>query len=1065
MIRWTGGVAAAASLAWSIGSAQPVPTVQRVEFPTREGTWLSLDVSPDGRTILFELLGDLYALPSSGGDARPILTGSAFESQPRYSPDGTRIVFISDRGGADNVWVANADGSDPRPLSNERLATMFSPVWMPDGRAVVVSATDGAGVAELWRYDVDAGPPVRLGERSRAPRSLLVSSAYPGAYGAEPTADGRALYYTMVEPRQYRSTEGPRAWIVRLDLRSGREERVVVRSTNAFKPALSPGGATLVYATQLEGSTGLRVRDLATGDERWLAFPLQRDELEARASRDVLPNYAFTSDGSALVIGYGGKLHRLEIATGVAAVIPFVARVSLEVVPALDFPKPVEQGPVRARIAHRPTLAPDGRRVAFSAFATLYQVDLPNGNPRRVTSSPSPREFEPAWSPDGEWIAFVTWTSAGGQIWRARAAGSGPPEQLTSTAAFYTEIAWSPDGSRIVALRAPRQSRLLNGSVVPPDAELISIPSGGGSATRIVPAEGLNRPHFGPDPTRVFATTPGEGLISMRLDGSDRQTHLKVVASGGPFGATPADEIRLSPAGDRALALLGEQLYWFAMPAPGTSAPTIDVRSPNAPVVPLTVVGASDGGWSADGRTVAWSAGSTFYRRVAPSGITDTAAGISETPLVVERPRSTPRGSIVLRGATVLTMRGREVLRNADLVVTDNRIARIGPRAAAPVGARVLDLTGRYVIPGLIDVHAHWDQRFGILDTESYSAMASLAYGVTAVRDPQSFRPDIFAYGDLVEVGEMTGPRIFSTGPGIIAVDFRTVDEVKTTLRRYRDNYRTGLVKAYMIGNRLQRQWVVQESRELELMPTTEGGASLKMDLTHAIDGFSGNEHALPTAPIYDDVVQLFARSGITYTPTLLVAFGGPFASHYFFGREEVIADRKLRRFTPIDVLYPRAAARIAWYPEREYHFPAIATGAAAILRAGGRVALGGHGELQGLGTHWEMWALAMGGMRPEEVLQVATIMGAKAIGVAADLGTIEPGKLADLVVLDRNPLDDIRNTTAIRYVMKNGVLRSGETLDQVWPKAEAVPTPWWRAEEPVSSRPAPGTTQRRPSP
>ena len=236
---------------------------------------------------------------------------------------------------------------------------------------------------------------------------------------------------------------------------------------------------------------------------------------------------------------------------------------------------------------------------------------------------------------------------------------------------------------------------------------------------------------------------------------------------------------------------------------------------------------------------------------------------------------------------------------------------------------------------------------------------------------------------------------------------------------------------------------MVQASHELEMMPTTEGGLDLKLDLTHVLDGFSGNEHSLPIVPLYRDVVDLVARSGIGYTPTLLVAYGGPFAENHFYVTEEVHDDAKLRRFVPHAIIDAKSR-RVQWFREDEHIYPEIAAQAAKIVRAGGRVGVGGHGQLQGLGYHWEMWSLASGGLTPLEVLRCATLHGAEMIGYAQDLGSIEPGKLADLVVLERNPLDDIRHTNTARFVMKNGELFKADTLDQVWPESRPLAPLWW---------------------
>jgi hypothetical protein len=226
-------------------------------------------------------------------------------------------------------------------------------------------------------------------------------------------------------------------------------------------------------------------------------------------------------------------------------------------------------------------------------------------------------------------------------------------------------------------------------------------------------------------------------------------------------------------------------------------------------------------------------------------------------------------------------------------------------------------------------------------------------------------------------------------------------------------------------------------------MPTTEGASSLKLDLTHAIDGFSGNEHNFGTAPIYRDVAELVARVGLFYTPTLMQAYGGARGEHDFYLSTEVHDDPKLQRFIPHNLLDSRTKRRL-WFRKEEYFYPRAAASAAKIVRAGGRVCVGGHGAMQGISCHWDMWALHSGGMTNFEVLRAATLHGAEAIGYAQDLGSIEVGKLADLIVLAKNPLEDIRNTNTIKYVMKNGELFEGDTLNQIWPQQKTPPRMWW---------------------
>jgi len=241
---------------------------------------------------------------------------------------------------------------------------------------------------------------------------------------------------------------------------------------------------------------------------------------------------------------------------------------------------------------------------------------------------------------------------------------------------------------------------------------------------------------------------------------------------------------------------------------------------------------------------------------------------------------------------------------------------------------------------------------------------------------------------------------------------------------------------------------MVMACKEHGIMPTTEGSLDLKLDLTHVIDGFSGNEHSLPIVPLYKDVVEMVAKSGINYTPTLLVAYGGPWAENYFYETTDVHGDPKLRRFIPHNVLDTKSLRR-PWFSKEQHVFPKIAASAAKIIRDGGHVCIGGHGQLQGIQCHWEMWALQSGGLSSHETLRAATIQGAEALGFGQDLGSLEPGKLADLLVLNKDPLQDIRNTNTIRYVMKDGELFEGATLNQIWPQQKALPELWWWKDNP----------------
>jgi Tol biopolymer transport system component len=1048
----------------------PLEPTRRIEFTTDEATWLSLDVAPDGRSLMLEIAGDLYTLPIEGGEARAVLTGPPFESQPRFSPDGKWIAFLSDRSGAENVWISRPDGSEARKLSDDKDSEFASPAWSADGRYVIASRTNwGQSTYELWMYHVEGGAGVQLTKAK--PDSKTPRNQRSNALGAVASPDGRYLYYARKNGGfQYNATF-PLWQVARMDLRTGDEDILTQEQGSAIRPHLSPDGTKLVYGTRFDSETGLRLRDLATGADRWLRYPIQRDDQESAFTRDLLPGYDFTPDGEHVITTSEGKILKVSVVTGEATAIEFTAKVAQELGPPLQFPRAVEDGPVRARLIQDPAISPDGRRLAFSSLTRLYVMELPSGAPQSILPE-GKRAFQPSWSPDGAYLAYATWSGGEGHVEKIPASG-GAPERLTRVAAFYSDPVWSPDGTRVVALRAGAYDRFSKPIDFGPSPgmDLVWIPAAGGDASLILPARGLGKPHFGSDPERIFLylTPPGfgdggeHGLVSLRFDGTDRRQHLKVVGPGIFMNEEPvgANDARMSPDGSWALANVSNQLYLLAVPPIG-QAPVVDVGKPAVPAKKLTDVGADYFGWSDGGKVIHWAIGSTLFRRpfssVAfaakttesdaepePYHRAESEAEVDRIEVGIEVPRSAPEGVIVLRGARVLTMRGDEVLNGADVVVRGSRIESVGPRGRVPEGARVFDLRGKTLLPGFVDTHAHWFEiRRGILDVDNWSFLANLAYGVTAGLDVQTSTNDMFAYQDLVDAGEILGPRAYSTGPGIFSDNrFASVEQAKSVLSRYKEHYRTRNLKSYIVGNRRQRQLVVLAARELEMMPTTEGALDLKLDLTHVLDGFSGNEHSFPIVPLYKDVVELVAQSGISYTPTLLVAYGGPFAENFYYTTTEVHDDEKLNRFLPHNLIDSNTQRR-PWFREDEHVFQKTAAQAAKIVRAGGRVGVGSHGQLQGLGYHWEMWSLAAGGLTPMETLRAATRHGAEIVGLAKDLGSIEPGKLADLVVLDANPLDDIRNTNTVRYVVKNGEVFEGSTLDRIWPSEKKLAPLWW---------------------
>ena len=1053
------------------GQVLPMTPARQIDFTTHTGTWMSLDVSPDGKTIVFDMLGDLYRLDAqSGGEARPLRTGPAFDSQPVYSPDGQWIAFVSDASGADNLWVMKADGSHARQVSfGEDDTNLVSPEWARDGKSVFLERyRPSYNAYELWNYTLDDTETLVVPVKGNPDpgRGQWLSSL-----GAVAAPDGKSL--VMARHTGPVDPDTRDEWdIVKRDLASGKEETLVTepdgsgRSRNPgayFRPVLSPDGHVLAYATRENNQTWLHLRDLATGDDRALPFPVTHDQLQANSWLDLIPRYTFSPDGQSLYLTLDGGFSRVDVASGKAQALPLTVDVHLSLGALSRQVISESTGPVHAHLIQTPQMSPDGTQVAFSALGGLYVMALDGSDaPKKLMTGNDPA-YQPAWSPDGRTITYVTWTAErAGDVFTISADGSGAATRISRQADYYTYPVFTPDGAQIIAERSPQRDRLRLymefGALR--TASLVRFPATGGDPVTVgEPLSVGGRPTFERSGTALDIQTDA-GLSRIDLTTGKRSDLVSVLGPGWYFqdGPVGVDQLRLSPDGKWILAQVAQQLHVVAMPQASTDGkePVVDLGDPKLPHRRLTAAGADFFEWSVDGRTITYALGSTFYTKkladVAlnapdhPSWTADPAPATAY-PADVSVPRDVPHQTLVLRGATALPM-DRPAIADADIVITDNRITAIGPEGsvAIPAGATIRDVHGKTIMPGFVDTHDHIGTvRRDVLDFSDWSLRSRLAYGVTTSFDPSTLSIDMVAYKDLLDAGMMLGPRLPSTGTAIFSFNrFASYDEVLAVLRRYRDDYGLHNIKEYRTGDRKVRQWVNMACLQLGLQPTTEGALSLKLDLTQIMDGYSGNEHALVAFPLHDDVIQLMAKSHTSYTTTLQITNGGASGQDYFIAEHDPGEDAKFKHFTPPFAVDQMTTRLDQWLPLSQYVFPTVAKGALDIEHQGGLVGIGAHGNTPGVGFHFEMEAHVLGGWTPEEVLHAATLGSAETIGRVGEIGSLTPGKFADLLILDADPRQNIDNAWTIEAVMKNGRLYRASDLSELSPTPEPAPPSWF---------------------
>lgn len=1025
---------------WDVND--PPGESRSIPIDTTSGTWMSLDVSPDGRTIAFDLLGDIYVLPIAGGEARAIDSGLSWSMQPRFSPDGTELAYTSDAGGGNNVWIMQADGSDQRQLTEETFRLLNNPYWSPDGQYIAArkhfTTTRSLGSGEIWIYHRNGGDGVAVVERpNEEHQKELGEPAF--------SPDGRYIYFSVDSTPGgifiYAQDSNDQIFEIRRhDLDTGETESFVTGPGGAVRPTPSPDGKYLAFVRRIEGASApgaLFLKDLTSGTETPIYHDLDNDLQEVWAVQGVYPNMDWTPDSQSVVLWAGGKIRRIDIESRTVSEVPFHVDDTRTVYAAPHPATEVAPAAFDTKMVRDAAVSPDGSQVVFETAGRLYIKAMSGGEPRLLTNDPRDHfEYFPSWSRDGRNVVFVAWDDQTlGHIHKVSARG-GQSSRLTRTPGLYLNPRFAPDGKNIVY--EVTGGGFLTSPAWSIDTGVFIIPAAGGEAREITD-DGSN-PQFGARSDRLFVTREVEEaqvLVSIDLNGKAPHRH----ASGKYL-------VRYEVAPDGRHLAFRENFHVYVLPLPPGGLPLdLGTEVTSVPMIKASGDGGNYPHWSGDGETLYWTLGPVAYsatldelfQPVDEDGEGGYAAPDDGVSLSMRLKADVPDGRVALSGARIVTMADEDggVIDDGVIVTDGNRISAIGPRDSVkvPADAEVVDVSGSTIIPGLIDAHAHGPQGVVIIPQQNWSAYAHLALGVTTIHDPSNDATEIFAASEMQRTGQILAPRIFSTGDvvyGAKSTSFAKIDSLEDAREHVRRLKAQGAIsiKNYNQPRREQRQQVTVAAREENMLVVPEGASLFHMDLSMVADGNSSIEHNLPQSMLYDDVLQFWSQTDVAYTPTLVVTYGGLSGETYWYQETEVWKHPILSHFVPPDVLRPGSVRRLS-APDSEYHHTASAATARLLADRGVLVSIGAHGQREGLGSHWEIWSFAQGGMSAIEALRAATIVPATALGFAEDIGSLQAGKLADLVVIDADILDDIYQTDKVSMVMLNGRLYDAATLNE----------------------------------
>ena len=1025
---------------WDVNNPHENWLYNTFQLNTDEGTWMNLDVSPDGKTIVFDLLGNIYKMPISGGSTTVLRSGLAYEVQPRFSPNGKYISFTSDAEGGNNIWVMTADGKDAKSITKEKYRLLNNAVWTPDGKSVVArkhyTSTRSVGAGEMWQYPLSGTAGLRLTKRKNDQQDVNDPSISP---------DGTYLYYAEdMYPGgyfQYNKDPNKQIYVIkRYNFETGEIDQITGGPGGAARPVVSRDGKLLAFVKRVRTKSVLYIHELVTGKEYPIYENLSKDQSEAWAVFGVYPHFAWMPNNKDIVLWAQGKINRINIDTKQITNIPFQVDQEIKLAKTHRVKRKVFEPQFASKMVKDVKTSPDGNTIVFTALGHIYKKVLPDGTPTRITTL-TDFEAEPSFSSDGNSVLFVTWNDEElGAIYKVNLDGSNL-EKITNEKGIYRTPAFNSNNSKIVYKKESGNGD--QGFDYTKKTGIYVANADGSDAKRI--SKSGEFPMFSADDSRVFFQTGGaffggltKNLKSVDLNGKEERSH---------FSSKLANRLVPSP-DNKWVAFIHLHKLYIAPFVMNGSEINLDNNTKSFHVESLSKNAGINLHWSASNDKIFWTLGGDYIQK---SVVNNTTNPFAKTNLA-ENPETTisinlvtesdiPEGRIAFKNARIITMNGDEVIEDGTIVINQNKIEQIGKTRSItiPSDAKVYKMNGKTIMPGIVDVHAHVGAfRNGLSTQKHWQFYANLAFGVTTSHDPSVHTAAAFTLEELQKSGHLVGPRMFSTGFILYGAegDFKAVvnnlDDARFAIARTKA-FGAKSIKSYNQPRREQRQQIMQAAREQKVNVVPEGGSNFFSNMSMIFDGHTGVEHNIPVNPVYKDVLSLWKNSKTGYTPTLIVNYGGMNGEFEWYQKYNVWENETLLKYTPRYVVDTRSRHR-TMVPEEEYKNGHVLTSetVTALAKEGVKVNLGAHGQLQGLGAHWELWMLQQGGLSNHEALKAATINGADYIGAADEIGSLEKGKLADLIIMDKNPLEDIKNSNSVIYTMVNGRLYDILTMNEI---------------------------------